>query len=271
MEPEATEKRMRLRYAGRCSECGIDLPAKTEAIYDRATKTVRCVTHDMTTPEPAVEVVDAGTPGGSARREYERRKSKREERVRARHPKLGRFILAVIDDKQSTKAWDVGAIGEERLGMRLNELTSDALLPLHDRRMSGTRANIDHLVVAPTGVYVIDAKRYKGRPHLKVEGGFLRPRVEKLLVGTRDRTKLVDGVLKQVGVVSDLLGDDDPVHGILCFVEADWPPFGGAFTTRGVRVLRPKKLYSALRAPGPLDQQRLGEIHRLLAGALPAA
>lgn len=271
MEPEATEKRMRLRYAGICSQCGIDLPAKTEAIYDRAAKTVRCVTHNMTTPEPAVEVVDAGTPGGSARREYERRKAKREERVRARHPKLGGFILAVTDDQQSTKAWDVGAIGEERLGARLNELASDTLLPLHDRRIPGTRANIDHIVVATTGVYVIDAKKYKGRPQLRVEGGILRPRTEKLLVGSRDCTKLVEGVLKQVGIVSDLLTDDIPVHGVLCFVEADWPLIGGAFTTRGVQALWPKKLYGALRAPGLLDQPQLDEIHRLLASALPAA
>lgn len=105
---------------------------------------------------------------------------------------------------------------------------------LNDRRISRTPANIDHLAVTPTGVYVIDTKRYQARPELKVEGGLFRPRVEKLLVGTRDCTKLVDGVLKQVGVVRELLNDDIPVHGVLCFVEADWPLIGGAFTTRGV-------------------------------------
>lgn len=82
-----------------------------------------------------------------------------------------------------------------RLGDRLNELGSDRIRVLHDRRIPGTRANIDHLAVTPTGVYVIDAKKYAGQPHLKIEGGFLRPRVEKLLVGTRDCTKVVDGVL----------------------------------------------------------------------------
>jgi hypothetical protein len=45
---------------------------------------------------------------------------------------------------------------------------------------------------------VIDAKKYKGRPHLQVEGGILRPRVEKLIVGKRDRSSLVNGVLQQV-------------------------------------------------------------------------
>ena len=83
---------------------------------------------------------------------------------------------------------------------------------------------------------MIDAKRYKGRPELKIEGGILRPRVEKVLVGRRDCTKLVDGVLKQVDLVRELVGDV-PVTGALCFVEADWPLIGGAFTTQ--RCSRP--------------------------------
>lgn len=63
---------------------------------------------------------------------------------------------------------------------------------LHGRRIPGTRANIDHIVVMAAGVFVVDAKRYVDkRPELRVEGGILRPRVERLMVGGRDRTKLV--------------------------------------------------------------------------------
>lgn len=198
-----------------------------------------------------MEAVESGSPGASARREFERRKAKREEHTRAKHPKLGGLILALSDDPQSTNAWDTGALGEERLGNRLNELASDAIRVLHDRRIPGSRANIDHIAVAPTGVYVIDAKKYKGSPQLEIEGGFLRPRVEKLLVGTRDCTKLVDGVLKQVDIVRGIVGDDDlPIHGVLCFVEADWPLVGGSFTTRGIEALWPKRLYPKLKADG---------------------
>jgi hypothetical protein len=270
---EPAEKHMRLRYAGTCRVCGLALPAKAEAIYDRTTKTVRCVTPDLTPPgEPTfVEVVEAGRAGASARREFARRRAKREERIRTKHPKLGSLILAVTGEQQSTKAWDIGALGEERLGSRLDQLTSETLRPLHDRRIPGGRANIDHLAVTPTGIYVIDAKKYQGRPHLKTEGGLVRPRVERLLVGTRDCTELVDGVLKQVDVVRGVLADDVPVHGVLCFVEADWPLIGGAFTTRGVQALWPKKLYPKLQAKGPLAVEALAEIHRKLGHALPAA
>jgi hypothetical protein len=272
-QPAPDEKRMRLRYAGACRVCGLDLPANAEAIYERSSKAVRCVVHDDRAADAKrdVEPVDPGVPGASARREFERRRTRREERARAKHPKLGGIILALGDEPQSTKAWDTGALGEERLGARLNEFASELLRVLHDRRIPGTTANIDHLAVTPTGVFVIDAKKYQGRPQLKVEGGLLRPRVEKLLVGSRNCTKVVDGVLKQIEVVRGVVGEDIPIHGMLCFVEADWPLIGGSFRTRGVEALWPKKLYPKLKADGPLDHDTIAQVHRRLASALPPA
>jgi hypothetical protein len=275
---------MRLRYPGTCRLCGAALPAKADAIYERASKTVRCAFHeghelsnvptDEDPQRPIVvpnESIDVGTAGASARREYERRRARREERIRTAHPRIGGLIHAFTDDPQSTKAWDTGAIGEERLGRRFSELATETLRVLHDRRIPRSRSNIDHLAVTPSGVYVIDAKKYRGRPHVKVEGGFLRPRVEKLLVGTRDRTSVVDGVINQVAVVRDHLDDSTPILGVLCFVEADWPLIGGSFHTRGVDVLWPSKLYRKLRSDGPLDIATIAFIHRTLAAALPPA
>ena len=267
---------MRLRYAGTCRLCGADLPARAEAIYERTTKTVRCLAHaDAVGPVVASTEseapIDVGTPGASARREFERRKAKREQRIREKNPKLGGLILALSDDPQSTTSWQTGAIGEERVGQRLNELTTDTLRVLHDRRIPGSRANIDHLVVTPNGVFVVDPKRYAGRPRLRVEGGVVRPRVEKLMVGSRNCTNLVDGALKQVELVKDLLADWVPVHGVLCFVESDWPMFGGSFRTQGIDVLWPKKLYPRLQAQGPLGLEAIASLHATLADALPPA
>ncbi len=289
----AAEKQMKLRYAGRCRVCGRELPARAEAIYERATKTVRCLDGEHlaapaldpgaeapeepgpeSSAEPdaedeAPDPAESGVAGSSARREYERRKAKREERIRSQHPKIGGFLLAVTDEPQSTRAWVQGAIGEELLGARLDSLVAEGIAVLHDRRIPGTRANIDHIVVAPTGVYVIDAKRYKGRPELRIEGGILRPRVERLFVGSRESTKLVDGVLKQRDVVRGVIGEDVPVRSVLCFVEADWPLLGGSFVTRDVWVLWPKKLYTKLAEPGALEPNDIAGLHQQLATALP--
>lgn len=268
--PDASDqaKRMKLRYSGVCRLCGMDLPARLEAIYERTTKTVRCVT----CPIPgSVEVLQsapaeasepgAGAAGASARREYERRKAQDEERLRQKWGKLGGLAVALSDERQSTKAWATGAAGEERLGARLDSLASESVAVLHDRRIPGTKANIDHIVITQAGIWVIDAKRYKGRTDLKVEGGLLRPRVERVLVGRRDCTKLVDGVLKQVDLVRDVVGDV-PVTGALCFVEADWPLIGGAFVTRGVHALWPKRLAKALTEaePAGLDVPALHDV-----------
>ena len=52
MNEGADDKRMCLRHAGACRVCGVELPARVEAIYERTTKTVRWVRHDA---GPAVQ------------------------------------------------------------------------------------------------------------------------------------------------------------------------------------------------------------------------
>lgn len=280
-QAETTDKQMQLRYAGVCRVCGLDLPARAEAIYERASKTVRCVECPTVeavaepVPEPVPEAQVApevgGAAGASAQREYERRKTKREERIRAKHPKLGGLILAVSDDPQSTNAWASGAKGEVALGARLDKHASESIAVLHDRRIPGTKANIDHIVVTSAGVFVVDAKRYvRKRPALKIEGGLLTPRVEKLTVGGRDRTKLVDGVIGQVEHIRFAL--DDPsieVSGVLCFIDGDWPLIAGAFSIRGVRVLWPGRLSKVLEeATGSVE---VAAVRDRIAAAFPTA
>lgn len=274
----ADEKTMKLRYEGTCRLCGKTLERNVLAIYERPTKTVRCVRCEPPpVPEDDSEQATAsenaaGVAGGSAQREYERRRTKREERVRAKHPKIGGLILALSDDPQSTKAWASGAKGEAALGARLDRHASESIGVLHDRRIPGTKANIDHIVVTPGGVFVVDAKRYVGkRPDLQVEGGILRPRVEKqLIVGGSDRTKLVDGVLGQVERVRAALADETiDVSGVLCFIDADWPLVGGAFAIRGVRVVWPKRLSKVLdEATGEVD---VAAVRDQIAAAFPLA
>jgi hypothetical protein len=303
MSDEATPpppNRMRLRYAARCRACGSAISAGTVAVYERESKTVTCVEcPPRSTPAaplsatpvevpsaealPVVELehetehleVFTGTAGASARREYERRKEKRATGIRDKHPHLGNLILAMSDDPQSTQAWAIGARGEEALGQRLDTLSERGVHVLHDRRIPRTKANIDHIAVTAAGVFVIDAKKYQGPPSLRIEGGLFSPRTEKLMVGSRDRTKQVVGVQKQVSLVRSALRDagweEIPVHGMLCFVGADWPLIGGAFVIDGVRVVWPKKAVEILLKPGPLTDQTTRLVHGLLAASFPPA
>lgn len=299
MPAEADEKRMRLRYAGVCHRCGRQLPAGESAIYERTARRVRClaclpesaavptqnspawsVPIDQIRSAPAAgadpeeDAGAAGAAGASARLEFERRRDNRHQRIRAEHPRLGDLILALSDEPQSTRGWERGAIGEEMLAARLQDLPASARV-LHDRRIPGTRANIDHIVIAQSGVWVIDAKRYKGkRPALQIDGGILRPRTESLKIGGRDGTKLVDGVRKQVSLITAALDDDStcgvPVHGILCFLEADWPMIGGSFTVAGVNVVWPRLLIKRINE-APQTTMDVDIVAARIARAFPVA
>lgn len=123
---------------------------------------------------------------------------------------------------------------------------------LHDRRVPGSKANIDHIVVGPAGVFVIDAKKYEGSIEIVDKGSWHRTDW-RLYVAGRDRTKLVDGVLGQVEVVRKVLGDEFasvPVTGVLCFVGADWGWLMRSKQVKGVTALWPLKLPEHVAAVG---------------------
>lgn len=60
-------------------------------------------------------------------------------------------------------AFQVGATAERQVAAVLASLDPHGFYTLHDRRWPGTRnSNIDHVVVGPSGVYVVDTKRWRG-------------------------------------------------------------------------------------------------------------
>ncbi len=211
--------------------------------------------------------------GSSAFREYERRRANelaavdvRRSRVKERFGggRLGSVVAAITvenSEKASTRVWKQGAVGEQKVAQVLDGLVGAELIVLHDRKLPKSRANIDHLVVTPSGVWVIDAKRYIGkRPERYQEGGFFRATSVGLKVGGRKRDSLIDGILGQVDQVQTVVGEDVPVHGALCFVDSDWPLFGGSFAVRGVEVLWPKRIPKLLQQSSEvkLDVPQIG-------------
>ena len=266
---------LRTRYPGTCAACGCPLPAGTSAWWDSSDKTLRCQgcegSPSPPRPEEVTPPVDNGAAGASAQRKYERLHHRREQRVRTAHPRIGGLLLALVDEPQSTQAWAVGAEGERRVGAWLDTLTATGAVVLHDRRMPGSKANIDHLVVAPSGVWVVDSKHYEGRIEYRDVGGWFR-RDERLFVGGRDRTRLVHGMVGQVAAVESAVNDTDvPVHGVLCFVGPGWSLLARPFEIDGVLVAWPKAAVKLIGTAGPLTVDMVDEVGRRLRGALPAA
>ncbi|MGZ8741705.1 MAG: nuclease-related domain-containing protein [Nocardioides sp.] len=271
-------KRMRLRRDGRCGLCSVEVSAGTDAGWDKGLRQVVCLTC-LGAGEPvatvAVEVeVEVGDPGASLEREYERRRETREARVRQRFPRIGGAILAVSGEPETTKAFARGAEGERRLAARMEKLSDGQALFLHNRRRGpGPRdGDIDHIAVAPSGVFVIDAKHYAGaKVRVRRTGGLFRPVREQLLIRRWDRTSLVASLHKQHRAVSEALGIDAvPVTALFCFVDADLPLFE-KLSIQGFSVNGPRATGALLRRPGPLDADQRREIWEKLGRALQPA
>jgi Nuclease-related domain len=69
-----------------------------------------------------------------------------------------------------TRAWRRGATGERHTACLLAPLERHGWAILHDLAIPGSQANIDHLVIGPGGVLVIDSKQYRGRLRLDAYG-----------------------------------------------------------------------------------------------------
>jgi len=70
------------------------------------------------------------------------------------------FFYAVLWLQPRHKSWSSGAEGEEQVMATLSSLPSCYVL--HDIVLPGQRGNIDHIVVAPSGVCVVETKNYTG-------------------------------------------------------------------------------------------------------------
>jgi hypothetical protein len=178
---------------------------------------------------------------------------------------LAGCILALSDEPQHVSAWRQGAAGERAVARRLAQLVDRGVEVLRDRRIPRTKANIDHIAVSSSGVYVIDAKNYSGMVRVDWEGGLFGPRQYKLLVGRRDATKLVAGVQRQVQRVHDALAedprlpDDVEVTGVLAFFDADWP-FFPPDRIEDVRLEGPKSTARLITRDGPYTPQGVAMI-----------
>ena len=209
-----------------------------------------------------------GRAGASARREGERRKARREAGVRQHHPRIGGVILALQDVPQHERSWARGAGGEELVEQALTKRCPDVAV-LHDRRIRGSRANIDHIAVAPSGVWVIDTKRYKGK--LQVA----RPLFGKptLKGAGRDQTKLVDGLAKHVALVTAAVADielDIPVRGCFCFFDTELPLFGTP-TINGLYIFGRRGLAKQLNTAGGLPAERAVRVAAAIGDRFPVA
>ncbi|MEV0160146.1 nuclease-like protein [Nonomuraea fuscirosea] len=86
-------------------------------------------------------------------------------------------IAAVLEavyrarSNSSVPAWRRSSVAERRTEAQLRKLERSGYRTLHARAIPGSEAQIDHLVVGPTGVYAVDSEKWDRRLPVRVQMG----------------------------------------------------------------------------------------------------
>jgi hypothetical protein len=146
-------------------------------------------------------------------------------------------------------AWRRGAAGEQRTARLLSPLERQGWVLLHDLAVPGSRANIDHLVIGPGGVFVIDSKQYRGRLQFDGSG--------RLWHGRYPLTPTLRAVSFEADQAARVLPDPGMVVVPIVAVHGVQVPWDKVVTD-GVPVVSARRLPSMLRVlPAVLGPERV--------------
>ena len=169
------------------------------------------------------------------------------EQSRLAAERIARLKRQLDHAERAADTWGAGADGERRTANRLSELTPHGWFLLHDVHWPGRPlANLDHVLVGPGGVVVVDAKNWSG--NVEVRDGVLRQ-------NGYTRNPAVDGALGQAAAVAALLSAPHRhlVRSIICLTGQ---PDLGEVTDSGVEVLGINRVVARIAAlPAVLDPQ----------------
>jgi hypothetical protein len=146
-------------------------------------------------------------------------------------------------------AWKRGATGERRTARLLDPLARHGWAVLHDLAIPHSQANLDHLVIGPGGVFVIDSKQYRGRLRLDPTG--------RLWYGRHPLAPTLRAVDFEADQAARVLPDPGVAVVPIVAVHGAQVPWGKVVTD-GVPVVAARRLPSMLRSlPAVLDPERV--------------
>ncbi len=153
--------------------------------------------------------------------------------------------------RQVTEAWRKGFEGEEMTGRALERLSSDYVV-FHDLPLPGSRANIDHLVIGPTGVFTVETKHYSS--DVVIRRGVAR-RAGRSMAGVADQAN------HQAEAMRSMLGCE--VRAVVC-IQGAAVSVEGWFAkpiVDGVRFCSGRRLPQVLTEPS--ESLASGDVARL--------
>jgi hypothetical protein len=248
---EMGPRKITLRKDDHCVVCAHPVSAQSQAWWDDATRSITCPTCAATLADVAHTV--ANGPGSP-------------------RPAHGVPVAPLPAEPRSTSSWATAR--GTRLASKLRHDLAGRAVVLDDRWVPPTKTRIDHLVIAASGVWIVDMTQQTGKVVHREVGSYLRTET-RLFVDGRDRTALVAGLDEQVGAVRAALSAAGmgtvPVRAALCFTTSEWGLLARPFTINGVLVTWASKLAPRiLDGPAGHDATPM-HLAAVLSAALPVA
>lgn len=160
---------------------------------------------------------------------------------------------ALHEDAERIRAeaahWQRGAEGEERVGALLDAADRSSMRVLHDRLLSPdtSQANLDHIVVCPGGVFLVDTKNWVG-DSTEYHGSLMQHFTSAQGRQTVCKNDELHKVRSMAGRMTTLCGM--PVTPVICL--AGSATFAATEPLYGVEVVSINRLVPWLRSRAPV-------------------
>jgi hypothetical protein len=268
---------VRLRYSGHCFICAKELGRGTNAWWHDGRRFVICEGCQELEAVVGKTPPDLRFPSGYAhdwaQRERQQRVRAEEEKVMAAYAALGDEVWDICRERPAAAIWPDGSTGPRIVGRMLDALVPRGIVVLHDVQLRAERRHIDHVVVAPSGIHIIQSEQFIDTKIEVRRSRLLGRREKQLLIGGRDCTSLVEDMRQQVRKIDQLTGSVDAMTGteitpVLCFVHADWGWPRRRLAFGEIEILWPKVLLRVLNRPGSLGHAQIEELGGRLASRL---
>lgn len=169
--------------------------------------------------------------------------------------------------RSEASAWRKGAAGERATARLLAPLASEGAVILHDRAIPTMRANIDHIVITPGGVWVVDSKRWHRRTRVHGLGA-------RVWIGRRPAEAMLGGTAVThgavTGAVHTLTGGSVDVGAVVAVHGPRLPGAARPLVIHGVTMLRARQVRRWLRGrPVTLTPGEVEALGRALAACFP--
>jgi hypothetical protein len=153
---------------------------------------------------------------------------------------------------RDARNWQRGAQGERRTARQLDRLARHGWVVFHDLAVPDSRANADHLIIGPAGVFLADSKNWRGHLAFAPDG--------TLWHGSYPLTATLATIGFEAQTIADALAVPGLVVEPLLVVHGSTIPWGEQYLG-GVAVLSAGRLVATLLAlPVLLTDQQVTQL-----------